>query len=217
MNKEKPNILFIMADDHAANAISCYGSRINKTPNIDRIASGGARLDNCFCTNSICTPSRASILTGQYSHVNQVYTLADPLNPNRQNVAKMLKKHGYQTAVIGKWHLHSWPSGFGYSSIIPDSHHGGHGTYVDPILEVRGEQKQHKGYITDVITDYSVDWLESRDRDKPFFLLCHHKAPHRSWIPDEEHASMYEDESIPEPENLFDDYSKRSRAAANAK
>jgi len=213
-----PNILFIMADDHAANAISCYGSRINRTPNIDRIAADGVRFENCFCTNSLCSPSRASILTGQYSHINGVYTLADSLDERRRNVAKILKEAGYQTALIGKWHLHSNPSGFDYWNIIPDVDHGGQGRYYNPILmSDTGEIKQHEGYVTDIITDLTIKWLKNRDENKPFFLLCHHKAPHRPWEPDAKHAKMYEKEEIPEPDNLLDDYRNRSRAAANAK
>jgi len=217
LKRNQPNILFIMSDDHAANSISCYGSKINKTPNIDRIAAEGMRFDNCFCTNSICTPSRASILTGQYSHINNVYTLADVLDENRQNVAKLLKKNGYETAVIGKWHLRSNPSGFDHWNIIPFSDHHGQGRYYDPILKEAGKEKQHKGYVTDIITDLTIEWLKNRDKDKPFFLLCHHKAPHRPWDPDDKHAEMYEDIKIPEPSNLLDDYKNRSRAAANAK
>ena len=216
MNRE-PNILFIMADDHAANAISCYGSRINRTPNIDRIAAEGACFENCFCTNAICSPSRASILTGQYSHINGVYTLADSLDESRRNVAKILKEAGYQTAVIGKWHLHSVPSGFDYWNIIPDEDHHGQGRYMNPILSEMGKIKQYKGYVTDIITDLTIKWLKNRDENKPFFLLCHHKAPHRPWDPDPKHAKMYENETIPEPGNLLDDYKNRSRAAANAK
>ena len=173
---DEPNILFIMADDHAANAISCYGSRINRTPNIDRIAAEGVRFENCFCTNSLCSPSRASILTGQYSHINGVYTLSDSLDENRRNVAGILREAGYQTAVIGKWHLHSNPSGFDYWNIIPDEDHGGQGRYYDPMLSEMGKISQHKGYATDIITDFTIRWLKKRDKSKPFFLLCHHKA-----------------------------------------
>jgi len=136
---DRPNILFIMADDHAANAISCYGSRLNsvaKTPNIDRIAADGARLINCFCTNSICVPSRATILTGQYSHVNGVYTLADKLDPEKQNVAKLLQSAGYQTALLGKWHLKTDPTGFDYWNILP-----GQGRYHNPVMREKPPEK----------------------------------------------------------------------------
>jgi arylsulfatase A-like enzyme len=131
--RERPNIIYMMADDHAAHAISAYGSRINSTPNIDRIATGGMRMTNCFCTNSICTPSRAAILTGQYSHKNGVYTLADRLDPNRNTVAKELQKLDYQTAMIGKWHLVTDPTGFDYWNILP-----GQGVYYDPVFIERG-------------------------------------------------------------------------------
>lgn len=211
---ERPNILFIMTDDHASNAISCYGSwlaEVAKTPNLDRIAQEGMRLDNCFCTNSICTPSRATILTGQYSHLNGVYTLGDKLDGRRRNVAKLLRSAGYQTAVIGKWHLYSDPTGFDYWNVLP-----GQGLYHDPIMFDMGEERRYPGYATDIITDLCLDWLRNRDRDKPFFLNCHHKAPHRPWEPDAKHATMYEDTEIPEPHNLLDDYCSRSRAAANA-
>ena len=213
---KRPNILYIMSDDHAANAISCYGGILAEaapTPNIDRIAAGGMRLDNCFCTNSICTPSRACILTGQYSHVNGVYTLGDQLDPKRQNVAKLLQRGGYQTAVIGKWHLKTRPTGFDYWTVLP-----GQGRYHDPVMRVQGRDDEvvRKGYSADVITDLSLDWLDRCSPDEPFFLLCHFKAPHRPWDPAERFAELYEDVTFPEPENLLDDYKNRSRAAANA-
>jgi arylsulfatase A-like enzyme len=206
-----PNILYIMADDHAAHAISAYGSRINRTPNIDRIAQQGVRFDNCFCTNSICTPSRAVILTGQYSHLNGVKTLNDALDPERQNVAKLLQGAGYQTAMVGKWHLQKDPSGFDYWNILP-----GQGVYHDPVFIEMGKRSKRTGYCTDLIADYSLDWLKRRDPKKPFYLMCHHKAPHRPWQPDEKHAHMYDGADVPEPFNLFDHYENRSKAAANA-
>ena len=213
---KQPNILYIMADDHAAQALSAYGGMLAQaapTPHIDRIAREGMRLENCFCTNSICTPSRGVILTGQYSHVTGVYTLADPLDPDRPNVAKHLQAAGYQTAIVGKWHLHKDPSGFDYWNILP-----GQGVYHDPILieKDKGQQK-HEGYVTDIITDFSLDWLKRRDPKKPFFLMCHHKAPHRPWQPAARHAKWLDDVTIPEPPNLLDRYENRSRAAANAR
>ena len=160
---DRPNILFIMSDDHAAHAISTYGSHINVTPNIDRLANTGMRLSNCFCTNSICTPSRATILTGQYGHVNGVKTLADKLD-GRHNpqVQKLLQASGYQTAIIGKWHMghggiHN-PSGFNYWNILP-----GQGAYHDPEMIEMGRRQTYDGYVTDIITDLSLRWLESRD------------------------------------------------------
>jgi arylsulfatase A-like enzyme len=209
----RPNILYMMADDHASNAISAYGSKVNRTPNIDRIAKAGMRMENCFCTNSICTPSRAVILTGQYSHINGVKTLSDRLDGSRQNVAKLLQRAGYQTAMIGKWHLHNDPTGFDYWNILTQA--GGQGVYDNPVLSEMGREKKHTGYATDVITNLSLEWLGNRDKEKPFFLMCHHKAPHRPWDPDQKHAGMYRD-FIPEPSNLLDHYEHRSHAAANA-
>jgi arylsulfatase A-like enzyme len=208
----RPNILFIMSDDHTTNAISCYGSRlatIAPTPNIDRLASEGMRLTNCFCTNSICVPSRASILTGQYSHKNNVYTLSDTLDPKHPNVAKDLQKNGYQTAMIGKWHLKKDPSGFDYWNILP-----GQGRYQNPILkEIGKEQTVHQGYSTDVITNLSLDWISNRDKDKPFFLMCHFKAPHEPWGYPKRLIDYLTDQEIPEPESLWEDKSHRSEGS----
>ncbi len=212
----RPNILFIMSDDHASHAMSCYGSRINETPHLDRIADGGMIFQNCFCVNSICTPSRANILTGLHSHLNGVKTLSDPLDGRERNVAKMLQSDGYQTAMIGKWHLghggNADPTGFDYWNVLP-----GQGAYHDPVMIEESGRTQHEGYTTDVITDFSLDWLQNRDRDKPFFLMCHHKAPHRPWDSDEKLHHMYADEDVPMPDNFFDDYANRSNAAKNAK
>ena len=210
--RPQPNILYIMADDHASHAISAYGSRINQTPNIDRIAQSGIRLNNCFCTNSICTPSRAAILTGQYSHKNGVYTLNDRLDPNRNHVAKELQRAGYQTAMIGKWHLASDPTGFDYWNILP-----GQGVYYDPVFINGGQRKQYKGYCTDLIGDFTLDWLKQRDLKKPFFLMCHHKAPHRPWQPAPKYQNLFSDRNIPEPDNLFDHYDGKARSVAAVK
>jgi len=212
----RPNILFIMADDHAAHAISAYGSRINRTPHLDRIAEGGMRFDNCFCTNSICTPSRAVILTGTHSHVSGVTTLATPIDNRLQTFPKLLQRAGYQTALIGKWHLGQGPThcptGFDDWAVLPD-----HGYYFNSDFIFKdGTKRVVPGYITDVITDLSLDWLKRRDRSKPFCLLTHHKAPHRQWLTDETHASMYLGETIPEPDNLQDDYRNRAFAAQAA-
>jgi len=215
----RPNILFIMSDDHAAHAMGCYGSRINETPNMDRIAAGGMRLDNCFCTNSICTPSRAVILTGTYNHVNGVTTLSTPMDNRLQTFPKRLQAAGYQTAVIGKWHLgigpQHCPTGFDYWNVLP-----GQGLYHDPeMIEMApsGERTVFKGYVTDLITDMSIDWIRRRDKDRPFCLLCHHKAPHRHWEPDAKHAHLYDDVEIPEPETFNDDYANRAAAAEAAR
>jgi len=195
----RPNILFMMSDDHASHAISSYGSRINKTPNIDRIAKEGARLENCFCTNSICTPSRAAILTGQYSHKNGVNTLNDKLDPKSRSVAKYLQADGYQTAMIGKWHLGTDPQGFDHWRILP-----GQGAYYDPEFIEASGRKKYQGYCTDLITDFAIDYLNGRDKEKPFFLMCHHKAPHRAWDPAPKYKDFLKDQTIPEPSNLYE-------------
>lgn len=204
-----------MSDDHASHAISCYDSKINETPNLDRIAEGGMRFDNAFCTNSICAPSRAAILTGKYNHINGVKTLGDNFDSRQQTVQQIMQDDGYQTALIGKWHLghggiHD-PAGFDYWNVLP-----GQGDYHDPKMFEMGEEKDYKGYVTDIITDLSLDWLKERNKNEPFMLMCHHKAPHRPWDPDEKHARMYENVDIPEPTTFNDDYSNRSNAAKEA-
>lgn len=202
----RPNILFIMTDDHAAHAMSCYGSRVNKTPNLDRIASGGMRFDNCFCTNSICTPSRAVIMTGKYSHINGV-PVFNRFDGSQPTVAKYLQKAGYYTGMIGKWHLGSDPTGFDYWEILP-----GQGRYFDPIFYTATRTRTIEGYATDIITDLALEFLKNRPKDKPFFLMYHHKAPHRAWDPDEKHKAMFAGKKIPEPPTLRDDYSTRTDA-----
>jgi len=213
---KRPNILFIMSDDHASHAMSCYGSRINHTPQLDRIANEGMLFDNCFCTNSICSPSRAAILTGKYNHLNGVRSIEDELDGRQMTFPKILQENGYQTAMIGKWHLghggNADPTGFDYWSVVP-----GQGEYHDPEFYEMGELKRFKGYATELITDFSIDWLEKRDKDRPFLLMCHHKAPHRPWQPAEKYANLYEDVDIPEPETFYDDYATRSEAAKEAK
>jgi arylsulfatase A-like enzyme len=212
---KQPNILFIMADDHAAKAISCYGYGINRTPNLDRLARDGMRLRHCYVSNSICTPSRAAILTGTYNHVNGVMTLADSIDNRLPNVAKHLRAGGYQTALFGKWHLGEGrphePTGFDSWSVLP-----GQGDYFDPVFHEPEGEVQHRGYVTDIITDRSLTWLEGRDRARPFFLMCHHKAPHRSWEPHPKYRSSYLDD-IALPDSFDDDYKNRARAAKAAK
>jgi arylsulfatase A-like enzyme len=207
---KRPNILYIMADDHAAHAISAYGSVINKTPNLDRLAAGGIRFDRCYATNSICTPSRAAIMTGQYSHINGV-PVFNKFDGGRPNLAKYLQAAGYHTAIVGKWHLGNDPTGFDVWNILP-----GQGVYHNPTFIEMGQRKQHPGYVTDLITDFTIDILKRRPKDKPFFVMCHHKAPHREWSPDEKHATMYDDVDIPEPPSFNDKYEGRSAAAAEA-
>jgi arylsulfatase A-like enzyme len=206
--KTRPNILFIMTDDHAAGAMSCYGSRINKTPNLDRIAKEGMRFENCFCTNGICAPSRAVILTGKYSHINGVTDNDLKFDGTQQTFPKLLQKAGYQTALVGKWHLKSDPTGFDYWNILP-----GQGVYYNPTMIEMGKRRQYTGYVTDIITDHALSWLKSRQADKPFCLMYQHKAPHREWEPGPKYLTMYDDVTIPEPDSLFDDYSGRGRAA----
>ncbi|WP_226582298.1 sulfatase family protein [Acuticoccus sediminis] len=213
---QRPNILFIMADDHAAKAIGAYGSGLLETPNIDRLALEGMRLDHCYVTNSICTPSRASILTGTYNHVNGVTTLETLLDNRWPNVAKALQARGYATAIFGKWHLGEGPrhepAGFEDWCVLP-----GQGDYFDPRMVTRQGGRHFPGYVTDVITDLCVDWLTARDRKRPFFLMCHHKAPHRSFSPAPRHAELFAAETISMPATFDDDYANRARAAREAR
>lgn len=202
----RPNILFILSDDHTSQAWGVYGSPIDslvKTPNIRRLAEEGNLLQNVFCTNSICTPSRATILTGQYSHRNGVYTLSDPLNPEDETVAKILRRNGYQTAIVGKWHLQTQPQGFDYYNVLP-----GQGRYHNPILRDSSNWAQggraYEGFSADVIGDLSVDWLKNRNPDEPFFLMCHFKATHEPFDFPARYQDMYADIVIPEPENLLE-------------
>lgn len=206
-----PNILFVFTDDHAAHAISAYGSKINKTPNIDRIANEGMKFEKCYVTNSICGPSRATILTGKYNHLNGFVRNGNTFNGAQQTFPKILGKAGYQTAVIGKWHLRSVPTGFDYYDVLI-----GQGPYYNPPMRTEGEDGQpvtvrHVGYTTDIITDKTLDWLkDDRDKSKPFMLMMQHKAPHRNWQPGPKHLNMYDDVEIPEPESLRDDYKGRA-------
>jgi arylsulfatase A-like enzyme len=212
----RPNILFIMSDDHAARAISAYGGGLNCTPNIDRLAKEGMRLDRCYVTNSICTPSRASILTGTYNHVNAVTTLDTHIDNRLPNVAKHLSAASYQTAIFGKWHLGEGPAhrptGFDRWSVLP-----GQGEYFDPMMIDETGARRERGYVTDIITDKCIDFLQARDPDRPFLLMCHHKAPHRNFIPHPKHRSLFANEDLPIPESFSDNYSDRSAAAAAAK
>lgn len=207
-----PNILFVMADDHAAKALGCYGgrlARLDPTPAIDRIAAEGVRLDHAYCTNAICTPSRASILTGQYGHRTGVRSLGDPLDPEIPHLGTRLQQAGYQTALFGKWHLGPDPTGFDDWQYL--SGVGQQGTYFDPVFETSDAGTiQVPGFVTDIITERSLAWLRQRDRDRPFLLLCHHKAPHDWWQFAERHAPRFTDTDIPEPDSLFEDKAHRS-------
>ncbi|KAJ5167831.1 uncharacterized protein N7482_003425 [Penicillium canariense] len=211
----RPNILFIMADDHASKSISCYGAGINHTPNLDRLATEGMKFNHCYVTNSICTPSRAAILTGTHNHVNGVMTLDSKINKHIPNVAKHLRVGGYQTAMVGKWHLGEGkdhePTGFDYWEIVP-----GQGEYHDPQFIGPDGIHRERGYATDIITDKSLDWIKARDPKKPFFMMCHHKAPHRSWECDPKHKHLFKD-PVRLPDTFTDDYKNRARAAAVAK
>ena len=202
----RPNILFIMTDDHAAHAMSCYGSVVNRTPHLDRIANEGMRFDRCFVTNSICTPSRATLMTGQYSHVNGV-PVFNAFDGSRPHVVKHLQAAGYHTGVVGKWHLGGTPTGFDHWTILP-----GQGVYYNPIFVDAQGRRKVEGYVTDVITDLAIDYLNNRPKDKPFFLMFHHKAPHREWAPSERHRAMFAGREIPEPATLRDDHATRTSA-----
>lgn len=207
---DRPNIVFIFLDDHARHAISAYGSQINETPNIDRLADEGMLFRDVFVTNSICAPSRAVLLTGKHSHLNGQFTNRETFDGEQQTFPQLLQDAGYNTAMIGKWHLRSDPTGFDHWDILP-----GQGSYYNPDFITPEGRHQITGYVTDIITDKCLEWLESgRDDDKPFLLMYHHKAPHREWMPGPDHLTMYDDVDIPEPPTLFDDYSGRSSAAS---
>ncbi|HVX14307.1 MAG TPA: sulfatase [Pirellulales bacterium] len=203
-----PNFVLILADDHAYQAIGAYGHKLNQTPNIDRIAQGGMRFDRCLVTNSICGPSRAVILTGKYSHLNGFYNNTNSVFDGAQTTfPKLLRQSGYQTAIVGKWHLVSEPTGFDYWEILP-----GQGQYYNPPMIRNGQRVRHTGYTTDIITDRALDWLKNqRDASQPFLLMCQHKAPHREWEPNTKYLKAY-DREYPEPPTLFDDYAGRGAA-----
>lgn len=205
----RPNILFLFTDDHAAQAMSCYGSQINQTPHMDRIANEGMRFDNCFCTNSICGPSRAVILTGKHSHLNGFMMNGNTFDGTQQTFPKLLRKNGYQTAIFGKWHLKTAPTGFDEYQVLI-----GQGPYYNPPMVHNGKKVKHTGYTTDIITDITLEYLKNqREADKPFMVMCQHKAPHRNWQPAPKYMHLYDDVTIPEPPTLFDDYSGRGRPA----
>lgn len=203
--EKKPNIIFIMADDHAVQAISAYGhplSQLAPTPNIDRIAENGALFTQSFCTNSICGPSRAVILTGKHSHINGFRQNGDHFDGSQATLPKLLGRQGYRTAVIGKWHLHGEPQGFDHWNILNDQ-----GNYYNPEFIQGKDTMVVEGYATDLITDYSLDWIKSNAAgDRPFFLMVHHKAPHRNWMPALRHMNKYDSIAFPLPESYFDEH-----------
>jgi len=210
--EERPNIVFIMTDDHARQAISAYGSYRNETPNLDRLASEGMLFENAYVTNSICAPSRAVILTGKHSHINgKIDNSSMPFDSTQLTFPKLLQSAGYQTAMIGKWHLRSQPTGFDYWKVLP-----GQGHYYNPDFITPEGRERIEGYVTDIITDVALEWIDGREKDKPFLLMYHHKAPHREWEPAMRHYDEYLSKTFREPETLFDDYSGRGEAARTA-
>ncbi|MDF1825591.1 MAG: sulfatase [Verrucomicrobiales bacterium] len=213
---DQPNILFIFTDDHCEQALSAYDDTRIATPNLDRIANDGMKFTRCYVTNGICGPSRAVIQTGKYSHLNGFIRNGNTFDGSQQTFPKLMRGAGYETAVIGKWHLKSTPQGFDYFDVLV-----GQGPYYNPPMihggiEAKGTQRSHTGYTTDIIKDKALAWLkESRDPEKPFMLMFQHKAPHRNWQPGPKYLNWLDDVTIPEPETLFDDYSNRASAAAN--
>ncbi|MCU7548837.1 sulfatase [Chitinophagaceae bacterium LB-8] len=205
---KKPNIIYIMSDDHAYQAISAYGYGLNQTPNIDKLADQGVLFNRAFVTNSICGPSRAVMLTGKHSHINGFKDNHSTFDGNQQTVAKLLHDGGYTTAVIGKWHLISEPQGFDYWNIVP-----GQGEYYNPDFIENGVKKRVPGYITNLTTDFAINWLDKRDKDKPFFLIYQQKAPHRNWMPEEKYYHLFDSTEFPVPANYFDGYQTRTKAA----
>ncbi len=212
-SNDRPNIIFIMSDDHAYQAISAYDNRLIETPNIDRIAKMGILFTQASVTNAICAPSRATILTGKHSHLNGKIDNHFPFDTTNVTFPQLLQKSGYQTAMFGKLHFGNNPKGFDQFKILPDQ-----GAYYNPEFITRNEGKiKVEGYVTDIITDMTLDWLQKeRKPDQPFMLMYLHKAPHRSWLMAERHLNEFTNKKFPEPETLFDDYSGRTSPAAEA-
>ena len=212
---DRPNIVFIFTDDHCEQALSAYDPSRISTPNLDRIAKAGMRFTRCYVTNAICGPSRAVIQTGKYSHVNGFVNNGNTFDGDQQTFPKLLQSAGYQTAVIGKWHLKSTPQGYDYYDVLK-----GQGPYYNPPMITADEAGQpqtrpHTGYTTDIITDKTLAWLkQQRDPDKPFMVMYQHKAPHRNWMPGPKYLTWLDDVMIPEPDTLWDDYSGRTQSAS---
>jgi arylsulfatase A-like enzyme len=211
--QQRPNILFIFSDDHAAHAVSAYrqhlayGARLPATPNIDRIARDGMLFVNAFVTNSICAPSRATVLTGQYGHLNGVMTNNEPLHPDRVTFPRLLRDGGYETVLIGKWHLRTAPVGFDYYEVM-----AGQGPYYNPVMHNGRDSTQYTGYTQDIITDRALGWLDARTRAAPFMMMLHYNATHRYWDPGPAQLALYRDTMIAEPATFRDDGARRTSA-----
>lgn len=206
-SQQRPNIVFILSDDHAYQAISAYGFGLNQTPNIDKLAAEGVLFKNAFVNNSLCAPSRAAILTGKYSHLNGIKALGVKFDGSQMTFPKLLQSAGYQTALIGKWHLISNPTGFDYWNILPSQ-----GDYYNPDFIDNGVKKRVNGYVTDFTTDFALNWLDKRDTDRPFCVFIWNKAPHRQWMPPLKYLHQFDSTKFPLPQTFFDDYSTRTRA-----
>lgn len=205
---KQPNIIFIMSDDHAQKAISAYSPELIQTPNIDRIANEGMRFVNSYVTNSICGPSRATMLTGKYSSLNGLRDNRDKFDGSQETFPKLLQKAGYHTSIVGKWHLKSKPTGFDNWKIL-----FGQGQYYNPTIWENGDTVMYIGYTTDLITDFAIEELDTLDKSKPFAMLIHHKAPHRNWMPNIKNLGAFDSINIPLPETFYDDYSSRIAAS----
>ena len=206
---DRPNIIFIMTDDHTTQAMSCYGGDLLDTPNMDRLAHEGMRLDNCYATNALSGPSRACILTGKFSHENGFKDNESVFDGSQQTFPKLLQEAGYKTGIVGKWHLISEPQGFDHWSILTGQNE--QGDYYNPDFLENGSHIREEGYVTDIITEKALDFIDSADG--PFMLMCHHKAPHRNWMPAPRHLGMFNETVFTEPETLLDDYRGRGKAA----
>ncbi|MBR2608973.1 MAG: sulfatase-like hydrolase/transferase, partial [Bacteroidales bacterium] len=210
VEQERPNIIFIMTDDHTTQAMSCYGGNLIETPNMDRIADEGMRFDNCYATNALSGPSRACILTGKFSHKNGFTDNASTFDGSQLTFPKVMRENGYATGVVGKWHLISKPQGFDHWSILLGQNE--QGNYFKPVFYENDTVVKEDGYVTDVITDKAIEFIDDVHDEKPFMLMLHHKAPHRNWMPAPRHLGIFNDTVFPEPETLFDDYEGRGEA-----